>query len=84
MSKKKKKGSEKKMFLEIWDEREHLCTNCGKHLGYEPRAHYFSHIKGKGAYPELKYNKDNIQLLCMECHYAYDFQGKDKFNSMKK
>tara|TARA_Y100001938_G_C8062852_1_gene418391 strand:- start:1038 stop:1289 length:252 start_codon:yes stop_codon:yes gene_type:complete len=81
---KKNKGKEKQMFFEIWNEREHRCTNCKKHLGNEPIAHFFSHIKPKGLYPELKYDKDNIQLLCMECHYAHDFQGNDKFNSLKK
>ena len=80
---KKNKGKEKQMFYEIWQEREHRCTNCKCHLGNEARAHYFSHIKSKGAYPELKYNKDNIQLLCYDCHYAYDFQGKDKFLERK-
>lgn len=79
---KKKKGSEKKMFFEIWEEREHICTNCENHLGDEPLAHYFSHVKPKGLYPELKYDKANIQLLCLKCHYAHDFQGITKFNEL--
>ena len=44
---KKNKGKEKQMFYEIWQEREHRCTNCKCHLGNEARAHYFSHIKSK-------------------------------------
>jgi|TARA_R110000744_G_scaffold306335_2_gene414641 5-methylcytosine-specific restriction endonuclease McrA len=75
----KKKNSQKQMFFEIWNEREHVCTNCKRHLGNEPLAQYFSHIKPKGLYPELKFDKDNIQLLCFECHYAFDFQGEDKY-----
>jgi 5-methylcytosine-specific restriction endonuclease McrA len=84
MTKKRKATGEKKMFFEIWEEREHICENCLIHLGSEPIVHYFSHIKSKGAYPELRLDKNNIQLLCMDCHYAYDFQGKDKFNKRKR
>ena len=46
----KKKNSQKQMFFEIWNEREHVCTNCKRHLGNEPLAQYFSHIKPKGLY----------------------------------
>ena len=83
-NRRRKATGEKKLFLEIWEESEHICTNCKIELGYEPRVHYFSHIKSKGAHPELRLDKDNIQLLCMDCHYAYDFQGKEKFDSLKR
>ena len=72
---KKKATGEREMFLEIWDEREHICVHCGKNLGDEPKAHYFSHIKPKGLHPKLRLVKNNIELLCMECHRQYDFGG---------
>lgn len=70
----KKATGEREMFLEIWDERPHICTNpkCKKPLG-EPKVHYFAHIKPKGKYPELRLVKSNVRLLCMECHHELDF-----------
>jgi len=70
-----------KMFLEIWKERLHICENCKEDLGKEPLAHFFSHIsKDK----KLSLDKDNLQILCRDCHYAYDFQGRDKFTARTK
>jgi 5-methylcytosine-specific restriction endonuclease McrA len=63
---------EAKLFYEIWSKRPHYCVNCKAYLGNEPRAHYFSHIKSKGAYPELRLDPNNIQLLCIQCHTLYD------------
>jgi len=79
-----KKNSQKQMFFEIWEEREHICENCKRHLGKEPLAQFFSHIKPKGLYPELKFTKSNIQLLCFECHYADDFKGKEAFDKLTR
>lgn len=75
-------SGEKELFLEIWRERTHYCHRCGKYLGETPRSFYFSHIKSKGAYPELRLNKDNIELLCQECHSAYEF-GDRNVNNVK-
>lgn len=80
----KKHGSEKDFFQEIWEDRPHQCENCGVSLPEPARTYYFSHIKSKGAHPSLRYDKDNVQLLCYECHYAYDSQGKEKFNQRSK
>lgn len=70
---KKEPTGEAKMFEEIWEERPHICTECNKPLGDEPRVHYFSHIKPKGKYPELRLKKTNIDILCFDCHYERDF-----------
>lgn len=80
----KKVTGEGALFLAIWLSRPHFCTNCKEFLGNEMRAHFFSHILSKGAHPEKRLDPTNIQLLCMECHEAYDFRGKDKFNARKK
>ena len=79
----KKPSGEWNMFLEIWQEREHRCEHCKMWLGDFPKAFMFSHRKGKGAHPELRLDKDNIDLFCWDCHYAYDHQGKEKFNQRK-
>ena len=62
------------MFEEIWNERPHICVDCNKVLGDVARVHYFSHIKPKGKYPELRLKKNNIDILCFDCHYKRDFQ----------
>lgn len=84
MKRKRKSTGERELFLEIWNERLHYCINCKINLGNEPRVHYFSHIKPKGKYPELRLDKNNIQLLCFDCHYAHDFQTRNKYEERKK
>lgn len=76
---KERKGDLQALFLEIWKERPHKCVHCGKNLGEEPKAIYFSHIKSRGAHPELKMDKNNIELLCAECHYEWDFGDREKY-----
>lgn len=76
IKKKRKTTGEKKLFLEIWEERPHFCVKCGLFLGSEPKVFYFSHIKSKGAHPELRLDKKNIELLCYDCHYAWEFKSR--------
>ena len=77
---KRKKTGEKDLFLEIWNERPHTCTYCTKNLGTDPKPIYFSHIKSKGACPELRLDKNNIELVCEDCHYIYEFGDRSKLN----
>lgn len=60
---KKKVRSMKDLFEEIWNERPHKCNNCGLQIK-EAKAHNFSHLKSKGSRPDLKYDKDNIEIAC--------------------
>lgn len=66
-----KKSNYKKLYKEIWEERQVsgfcICEECGKGI-YEPKVHNFAHVKSKGAYPELKYDKTNIKIKCYKCH----------------
>jgi len=56
-------------FLQIWNKRkQHDCENCGKWLGKEPLSYMFDHLLEKSKHPELKYEEDNIMLVCLECH----------------
>lgn len=56
-------------FLQVWKNRkQHDCENCGKWLGKEPLSYMFDHLLEKSKYPELKYEEDNIMLVCLECH----------------
>lgn len=76
-NKKVKVTGEREMFLEIWEERPHYCTNpdCRTFLGNEPKTVFFSHIKPKSVYSELRLEKSNVRLLCFSCHFAVDHQG---------
>lgn len=80
----RKPTGEAAMFLEIWSQRPHVCVNCREGLGKEPRTFYFSHIIPKGRRPDLRLNPDNIQLLCFECHRAYDQGTKAQYEARKK
>lgn len=68
----KKKTGLKELFLEIWEEREHVSELSGKSLGHESSAWFFAHIRSRGAAPHLALNKDNIMLLTPEEHYQVD------------
>lgn len=71
---KRKPTGERNLFLDIWNERPHFCKHCNINLGNEPKTFFFSHIKPKSTHPELRLSKDNIQLLCYQCHYNFDFR----------
>lgn len=66
--KKKLLDTDMVFYLEIWNARPHVCRFCNNSLGDKPRLYYFDHILEKQAYPALRHSKDNIQLLCLECH----------------
>jgi 5-methylcytosine-specific restriction endonuclease McrA len=55
-------------FLKLWKKFPHCCENCGRWLGTEPRSYMFDHLLEKSKYPELKYEEENIMLVCLECH----------------
>lgn len=69
---KRKTTGERELFLSIWLKRPHKCENCCTYLGEEPKTFYFSHIKSKGAYPELRLVEENIEILCLNCHQAWE------------
>jgi hypothetical protein len=69
---------EKDLFLEVWNEREHKCNECWKYLK-EAKAHNFSHIRSKGARPDLRLDKSNIEILCFACHFLKDHWLKYKW-----
>ena len=75
--KRKKTTGELELFKEIWQEREHVCVKCGKKLPEPLRSYYFSHKKSKGAFPELRLVKTNIELNCFDCHFRHEFVGNN-------
>ena len=56
------KGSEMKMFIEIWQERPRICKVCWKPIKFFHTSN-FAHILWKKDYPDLRYEKENIELV---------------------
>ena len=84
LKKKFKPTGEREVFLSIWSKRPHVCQNCKNLLGNEPIVHFFAHIISKKREPNLRLVEENILLLCRDCHYAYDSQGRDKYYARTK
>lgn len=82
--KKFKITGERDLFLEIWNERIHICENCKTPLGEEPKIWMFAHIIPKSVKNILRLTKENIRLLCYDCHDALDKQGKVAYEKRKK
>lgn len=61
-------GEDKKFYLEIWIERDHVCFETGEYLGEEPLMTMFHHVLEKSKYPEYRHDKWNIVLLKPEVH----------------
>lgn len=74
----RQKTGELALFIEIWGSRPHYCVKCGKWLGNDPKPAFFSHIKSKGARPDLRLDPNNIELLCEECHHKYEFGKRNE------
>lgn len=63
---------QKEVFLEIWDERPHICFICGKYIP-EPLTYVFAHWLSKWVHPEYKFDKRVIFLVCsIDCHNDLD------------
>lgn len=76
----KKYGTgELKLFMELWKTRPRICSNLncmtnGKRtMILYFNVSFFAHIFAKGKHPELRLVPENIMLLCMQCHFIYDF-----------
>lgn len=54
-------------YKQIWSSRIHVCQCCGQKL-YEVSNANFDHLLEKGKYPDLRYEAENIALICLECH----------------
>jgi len=55
-------------FMSIWHARLHECEICMAKLGEEPLSYMFDHLLEKSKYPNLRFEKENIALVCLTCH----------------
>lgn len=52
------------------------CELCGKHLTAQTSE--LHHIKPKALFPQLKYDPDNLMLLCHDCHVGLHKEAQRK------
>lgn len=79
------------LFLYIFNIKPHECEECGIPLsdifedadGNIVAMYRFSHILGKGAFPEFRHNRLNMNILCLECHQVWEFGDKKKMKIYK-
>jgi 5-methylcytosine-specific restriction endonuclease McrA len=64
----KEQGSEKDVFLKVWNKKPHVCEICGKALK-EPKPHNFDHKIPKSRGEKHRLDESNIQILCFACHF---------------
>lgn len=73
-------------YMIIWLEREHKCQNCGDPI-YEFSILLFHHILPKrstiGGYPQYRYCRWNIWILCWRCHDQHDSMNPDSVTILK-
>lgn len=57
-------------YLEIWDERDHVCFETDQYLGDEPQTLFFHHVLEKGLrrYKKYRHCKWNIVLITWQVH----------------
>lgn len=67
----KKKTGELKIFIEIYEERPHACQVCGVSLPVFDHWNY-AHCLSKGSFNKFRLLKENIILMCRDCHTQYD------------
>ena len=66
----KKEQSEKDeiFYKSIWAEKKHECQSCGIPLYGRLNRGWFDHLVEKSTNPELRYEKTNIAIVCLDCH----------------
>jgi len=55
-------------YLQLWNEREHICFETGRYLGNKPLITMFHHVLPKATYPQFRHCAWNIVFLLPEIH----------------
>jgi hypothetical protein len=66
-------------YQKIWDSRPHVCVECEELLLHFSPSHISHHLP-KGAYPKLRFDEENIDVLCFKCHQRYEFADRQNMN----
>jgi hypothetical protein len=72
----------------IFNTHPNNCAECGIWLPNQFRddegriiaRHQYSHILGKGAFPEFRHHPKNCNRLCLIHHHIWEFGEKEKMN----
>lgn len=59
---------DREFYNKIWESRPHFCVVCNTYLGSEMKTAYMDHLLEKSIYPKLRYQADNIAVVCLDCH----------------
>jgi hypothetical protein len=68
-------------YRKVWREKEDdfgqiPCEECGQPLSYA--SSHVSHNLSRGAHPELRWDKDNVSILCLMHHRQWEDSHKRK------
>jgi 5-methylcytosine-specific restriction endonuclease McrA len=63
-----RREKDRQFYEEIWAERLHSCIECDRYLGEELSTAYMDHLIEKSSHNELRYEKDNIAIVCIDHH----------------
>jgi len=55
-------------YEEMWNTKEHICASCDKPIWGELKSLYIEHILEKSVYKHLRYEPNNIAIICSDCH----------------
>lgn len=55
-------------YEEMWNTKEHICASCDKPIWGELKSLYIEHVLEKSVYKHLRYEPNNIAIICSDCH----------------
>jgi hypothetical protein len=79
-------------YEQVFNSRPHECEECGRGLpdifrdenGMVVARWQYSHIWGKGAFPEYRNNPKNLNRLCLEDHQIWEFGKREEMKIYDK
>lgn len=85
-------NKDRETYFKVFSNRPNKCENCDSPLpnqfededGNIMYISQFSHILGKGAFPEYRHEVWNFNRLCHVCHQVWDFGDKKSMKIYEK
>ena len=79
-------------YEQVFNSRPHECEECGRGLpdvfrdenGMVVARWQYSHILGKGAFPEFRNDPRNINLLCLDDHQMWEWGKREEMKIYDK
>lgn len=62
----------------VWDERPHICEECGRYLGDEFDGMQISHILPGSVCKAAYHDPENVNILCRPCHREWENGSRSK------